>query len=49
MGARNANVDQQLARFELDNHRANIIPVAQFFDQQGYLHLVHLKSQKLFS
>jgi hypothetical protein len=29
-----------LARFEMSNYRSNIIPVAEFFDQQGHLHIV---------
>jgi hypothetical protein len=34
------DIDINLARFEMNNYRQNIIPVAQFFDQQGHLHIV---------
>ena len=33
-------IDINLARYEMNNYRSNIIPVAQFFDQQGHLHIV---------
>jgi len=40
LGARTGDIDINLARFEMTNYRSNIIPVAQFFDQQGLLHIV---------
>nr|CAH0102549.1 unnamed protein product [Daphnia galeata] len=40
LGAKTGDIDINLARFEMSNYRSNIIPVAQFFDQQGYLHVV---------
>lgn len=39
-GVRMGEIDADLARFEMNNYRSNIIPVAQFFDQQGLLHIV---------
>ena len=40
LGAQLGDIDGELARLELNNYRANMIPIAHFFDQQGYLHLV---------
>lgn len=40
LGAKMGEIDADLARFEMNNYRSNIIPVAQFFDQQGLLHIV---------
>lgn len=42
LGAKTGDIDINLARFEMSNYRSNIIPVAQFFDQQGRLHIVRL-------
>ncbi|XP_032792607.2 uncharacterized protein LOC116929459 [Daphnia magna] len=40
LGAKTGDIDINLARFEMTNYKSNIIPVAQFFDQQGRLHIV---------
>lgn len=40
LGTKEKKIDPQVARFELENYKSNIIAVADFFDQQGYLHLV---------
>lgn len=40
MGAKTGGIDVELARYEMNNYRANIIPVAQFFSQQGHLSIV---------
>lgn len=40
LGARMGDIDINLARYEMNNYRSNIIPVAQYFDQQGHLHIV---------
>lgn len=45
LGARTGDIDINLARFEMINYRSNIIPVAQFFDQQGQLHIVIIAIQ----
>lgn len=42
LGAKTGDIDINLARFEMTNYKSNIIPVAQFFDQQGRLHIVRL-------
>ena len=40
LGTKTGAIDPELARYELNNYRANIIPVAQFFSQQGHLNIV---------
>jgi len=40
LGAKTGDISPDLARVEITNYRSNIIPVAHFFDQQGYLHVV---------
>lgn len=40
IGAKGGGIDVNLARLELNNYRANVIPVTQFFSQQGQLNIV---------
>lgn len=49
LGAKTGDIDINLARFEMNNYRSNIIPVAQFFDQQGQLHIVRFLSLEYIS
>lgn len=44
LGAKTGDIDINLARFEMNNYRSNIIPAAQFFDQQSHLHIVGQKT-----